>query len=93
MWCGIVLALAILFWLIALVMILFDSAAYSDKLAAFAAILGGALGATGAALAVYLTIQAPRSDEAERWSPRFEWRLPSLAGLQWADSRYRRNSG
>jgi hypothetical protein len=66
MWCGIAAALAILIWLVALAMNLFDGAAHSDKLAAVAAILGGALGASGAALAVYLTLEAQRGDEAEK---------------------------
>jgi hypothetical protein len=65
-WSGIAVALAALIFLVALVMILFDTAEHNDQLAALAAILGGAIGAAGTAIAVYLTLAAQRADEAEK---------------------------
>ena len=65
-WCGVVASLAILISLVALIVFLYTSEPHSDKLGAIAAIFGGALGAAGAALAVYLTIAGQRSDEAEK---------------------------
>jgi hypothetical protein len=47
-------------------MVLLFGAGEGDRLAATAAVLGGLIGAVGAALAVYLTIVGQRKDEAEK---------------------------
>jgi hypothetical protein len=63
---GIIVALGFLIALVALLVFLYFSEPKSDKLGAIAAIFGGVVGASGAALAVYLTLVGQRSDEAEK---------------------------
>ena len=65
-WIAISIALVTVGFLLGLVIVLFCGAPHGDRLNAAAAILGGAIGAAGTAVAVYLTLAAQRHDEAEK---------------------------
>jgi len=51
-----------------------------DRLAAAGGVLGGLLGAVGAALAVYLTLDAQRRDEAEKVEAALRMEVAELHG-------------
>lgn len=65
-WVGVLLLVAIAGLLAAFIWLFANDSTEADRLAAVGAVLGGLIGAGGAALAVYLTLNAQREDEAAK---------------------------